>query len=370
MDGDIYDQFGEYIDRKVPGGARAEAQRRVAARQAPPATFRLWQEKEDPPIRVEEVGSDEEVTQRLRAGDIKEEPIVVESEDENEKEKVEPPSVLLGKMEDLLGKAPNGYEQKAKLVLKPFEEEDPWGNKDVQWMMKLALAGSHSQVEEMRTIEEGPEQVERHEELMGGLYLLVNTLLQGDFGQIGSLNPAGNEDVMPESQDDEFEEEEIKETFRAEEYDGIYLERGLLLSCEMRDRDVSDRAQKMRERYLEGASLFSPEQRLEEPPDREMGTAVEGVIEGRPQRLDTPEYRPEGVGLLPRPSTQELEMGPEESMDVPQSYELGRETSEAPSSPGSQRDEKFRKWFDASCFFCEKEGHRALQCPKFLKDLA
>ncbi|GBG73563.1 hypothetical protein CBR_g16906 [Chara braunii] len=118
--------------------------------------------------------------------------------------------------------APNGYEQKAELVLKPFEEEDPWGSKDVQWMMKLALAGTHSLMEEVRIIEEGLDQVEKHEELMRGMYLLVNTLLQGNFDQIGSLNPTENEDVVPESQDDEFEEGEIKEVFHAEEYNGIY----------------------------------------------------------------------------------------------------------------------------------------------------
>ncbi|GBG79418.1 hypothetical protein CBR_g29565 [Chara braunii] len=52
------------------------------------------------------------------------------------------------------------------------------------------------------------------------------------------------------SQDDELEEGEIKEVFRAEEYNGNYLELGLLLSCEMRLRDASDRAQRMMQRYL------------------------------------------------------------------------------------------------------------------------
>ncbi|GBG66701.1 hypothetical protein CBR_g68685 [Chara braunii] len=146
--------------------------------------------------------------------------------------------------------APKGYERRNELVPKPFEEEDPWGGKDVQWMMELALASSHSLVEDRRTIEEGPGQVERHEDLMGGMYLLVNTLLQESLDQSGSLNPAGNVDEIPESQDDEFEEGEIKETFRAEEYDGIYLELGLLLSREMRLRDASDRAQRMLQRYL------------------------------------------------------------------------------------------------------------------------
>ncbi|GBG66352.1 hypothetical protein CBR_g60003 [Chara braunii] len=121
----------------------------------------------------------------------------------------------------------------------------------------------------------------------------------------------------------------------------------------------------------EEANLFSPEQRIEEPPESEMGVAIESIIEGRPQRLDTPEYRPKEVGIRPGPCTQELGTGPEEPTDVPQSYGLGREACEAPSSPGSQREKKkFKKWFDASYFFCKKEGHRALQCPKFLKDLA
>ncbi|GBG77374.1 hypothetical protein CBR_g23705 [Chara braunii] len=146
--------------------------------------------------------------------------------------------------------APKGYERRNDLVLKPFKEEDPWGGKDVQWMMELALASSHSLVEDMRTIEEGPGQIERHEDLMGGMYLLVSTLLQEGLDQSGSLNSTGNVDEVSESQDDEFEEGEIKETFRAEEYDGIYLELGLLLSCEMRLRDASDRAQRMLQRYL------------------------------------------------------------------------------------------------------------------------
>ncbi|GBG73631.1 hypothetical protein CBR_g16974 [Chara braunii] len=125
-------------------------------------------------------------------------------------------------------KAPSGYERNAELVLKSFEEEDPLGGKDVQWMMKLALAGSHNLVEDMRATEEGSGQVDRHEELMWGMYLLVNILLQESLDQAGSLNPTGNKDEVPESQDDEFEEDEIKQAFCKEEYEGIYLELGLL----------------------------------------------------------------------------------------------------------------------------------------------
>ncbi|GBG80610.1 GT2-family glycosyltransferase [Chara braunii] len=146
--------------------------------------------------------------------------------------------------------APKGYEQNEELILKPFQEEDPWGSKDFLWMMKLALAGTHSLVEEVRTIEEGPTQVEEHEQLMGGMYLLTNTLLQRDFDRKGTFSHEEDEILVPVSQDDEFKEGEIKEAFRAEEYDGIYRELGLLLSCEMRDRDASVKAQKMRHLYV------------------------------------------------------------------------------------------------------------------------
>ncbi|GBG75063.1 hypothetical protein CBR_g19576 [Chara braunii] len=110
MDGNINDQFGEVIDKRLEG-VRAEAQRRAAAGPPPPATFRLWQEKEEPPIGVEEVGSDEEVTQGPRGGSKREKPIIVESDDEDEETRAEPSSVLLGKMEDLLNKV-GRYQQK------------------------------------------------------------------------------------------------------------------------------------------------------------------------------------------------------------------------------------------------------------------
>ncbi|GBG80586.1 hypothetical protein CBR_g31046 [Chara braunii] len=172
--------------------------------------------------------------------------------------------------------APKGYEQKEELVLKPFQEEDPWGSKDVGCMMKLALAGTHSLVEEVRTIEEGPTQVEEHEQLMGGMYLLTNTLLQGGFDRGRSFDPMESEILVPESQEDEFEDGEIREAFRAEEYDGIYWELGLLLSCEMRDRDASAKAQKMRHLYRKGQERSA--QRPGEPLHSRLEREVDAVV--------------------------------------------------------------------------------------------
>ncbi|GBG81853.1 hypothetical protein CBR_g34036 [Chara braunii] len=56
-----------------------------------------------------------------------------------------------------------GYKQKEKLILKPFQKEDPWGGKDFHWMTKLASAGTHNLAEEVRTIEEVPTQPTRYE---------------------------------------------------------------------------------------------------------------------------------------------------------------------------------------------------------------
>ncbi|GBG91612.1 hypothetical protein CBR_g52646 [Chara braunii] len=58
MDGDIYDKWGEHIDPRTPGGIRQEALRRAAAGpSAPPTMFRMWQEREEPAIRVEEIAA-------------------------------------------------------------------------------------------------------------------------------------------------------------------------------------------------------------------------------------------------------------------------------------------------------------------------
>ncbi|GBG91885.1 hypothetical protein CBR_g53943 [Chara braunii] len=113
MDGDIYDRWGKHIDPKTPGGIRQEALRRAAA--GPPAAsamFRIWKERQDPGVRVEEVvGENEEVTQQLRAGTTKEEPIVVESDEETQEVVGESALTMLERMEDLLVKVGSYHER-------------------------------------------------------------------------------------------------------------------------------------------------------------------------------------------------------------------------------------------------------------------
>ncbi|GBG77599.1 hypothetical protein CBR_g24046 [Chara braunii] len=86
---------GGYPGRMGRGGAGTSTPYEGAA---------LWQEKEELPVGVEEVGSDEEVTQRLQVGDAREKTIIIESDDEGGDEEVRSVVVLLNKMKDLLDK--------------------------------------------------------------------------------------------------------------------------------------------------------------------------------------------------------------------------------------------------------------------------
>ncbi|GBG84376.1 hypothetical protein CBR_g38349 [Chara braunii] len=151
---------------------------------------------------------------------------------------------------------PPGHVRRPDLVLKPYIEEDSWGMSGVGWMMELAFAGKYELQEDPLIIENGPLQVGKHEKMIGGVYLLANALLQEEtvrntvLDQEEVVEPGGGDNVIHEREDDDFEEGEIKESFRAEEYEGVYLELGMLLSCEMRERDACARVLKMRPSFL------------------------------------------------------------------------------------------------------------------------
>ncbi|GBG70132.1 hypothetical protein CBR_g5762 [Chara braunii] len=117
MDGDIYDRWGKHIDPKTPRGIRQETLRRAAAGPpAAPTMFKIWQERQDPGVRVEEiVDENEEVTQRLKAGIIKEKPIVVESDDEAQEVVRESALTILERMEDLLAKV-GRYQERLRVM--------------------------------------------------------------------------------------------------------------------------------------------------------------------------------------------------------------------------------------------------------------
>ncbi|GBG67110.1 hypothetical protein CBR_g81534 [Chara braunii] len=146
--------------------------------------------------------------------------------------------------------APPGQVRRTNLVLKPYIEEDSWGIPGVDWMMELALAGKYQLHEDLLTIEDGALQVDKHGKVIGGVYILANALLQEEVVRNTVQDQEEGDNVIHEREDDDFEEGEIKEAFRAEEYEGLYLELRMLLSCEIRERDACARVLKMRPNFL------------------------------------------------------------------------------------------------------------------------
>ncbi|GBG64403.1 hypothetical protein CBR_g44287 [Chara braunii] len=163
----------------------------------------------------------------------------------------------------------------------------------------------------------------------------------------------------------------------------------------------------------EEVSLFSPEQRIEEPLERKMGIEAEGVIEGGLQRLGTPEYGPEEIEEQPMtvpgetlerrpqrlgtpeyvPATGDLRSrlgslatrsgsgGPVPGMEQQEVVRTATPRSEqqgvvstlvgSPSSPPPQpRKKKFKRKVDQLCFYCKRDVHHTLDCLEFLEDKA
>ncbi|GBG78454.1 hypothetical protein CBR_g26484 [Chara braunii] len=434
-DGDIYDKWGYYLDPRTPGGTRKEALRRAeeGAPPAPPAMFRIWQEKEvHSDIRVEEVGENEEVEQEWRADTIKEEPIIVESDDEIEENCWNRPRHVetredywrtaqqtMERMEDLIdkvgryqpkltdmcekvkewkGKEPLVYlydlgpgseggsgnlpnvttsgpaprsgmtyrppsrtgkvphvvwtrakepvsqEEPAKDVPEPSgenevvdvpEEQDDEDDrlrkkedekakqrakkrgakpdtdkahkvkkkkyvvrveerynveeimdrilKDHNHLINLkdVLASSPRLRDELRARLSKKMAVGKQEKTIVGVYLLANALLQEEavkntlLDEEEVVEPEEGDHVIHEREDYDFEEREIKEAFRVEECEGVYLKLGMLLSCEMRERDACARVLKMRPSFL----------------DLETDLTFEELVDLRARQIDTIEDR-------------------------------------------------------------------------------
>ncbi|GBG84636.1 hypothetical protein CBR_g38918 [Chara braunii] len=91
--------------------------------------------------------------------------------------------------------------------------------------------------------------------------------------------------------------------------------------------------------------------------------------EGRPLRLDTPEFRPEEEMQPGESSAEGIEGGDEGPWHLPQSHEVGKETRGTPLLSGTQKKKKrFQRKSGATCFDFLDGVHRALDCPKFLKN--
>ncbi|GBG60321.1 hypothetical protein CBR_g4277 [Chara braunii] len=75
------------------------------------------------------------------------------------------------------------YQKCAELVMRePFFEEDPWGERSAERMMRLALSDPVQLSEEPLTIEGGHEQGDEVLKIFGGMVFLVNSLIQEDHG--------------------------------------------------------------------------------------------------------------------------------------------------------------------------------------------
>ncbi|GBG76119.1 hypothetical protein CBR_g21868 [Chara braunii] len=99
----------------------------------------------------------------------------------------------------------------------------------------------------------------------------------------------------------------------------------------------------------------------------EVMAVVERPCEGGPQRLDTPEYRPQSIVARGAEAVEPRSQG---HMGLPLCHEVTTETMGTPSASSSRgRKKKTARWFDTSLFWC-KEGHRALDCPELLEDKA
>ncbi|GBG76248.1 hypothetical protein CBR_g21996 [Chara braunii] len=139
---------------------------------------------------------------------------------------------------------PAGYVKRADIVLKDFMEEDPWGGKEVEWMAKLALTETFQLREDPLAIESGAYSLNTHAKFVVDVSFLVNSIVQVHEDGEGSRDP------VRDMEEDEFEEGEVTEVFRADEYEGVYSELGLLLSCEIRERETTKKVLEMRPCFL------------------------------------------------------------------------------------------------------------------------
>ncbi|GBG60402.1 hypothetical protein CBR_g5579 [Chara braunii] len=239
-DGDMYDKFGYYLDPKIPGGTRKETLRRAeaGAPPAPPTMFQMWQEKEVRcDIRVEEVGENEEVEQGRKAGTIKEEPIIVESDDEIEEDcwnRLRHAKIgedcwrearqTMERMEDLVAKV-GRYQQKLTDMCTKVEE---WRGKEplvYLYDMGPGLQGGSGNLPGVTTSEPAPRcgMTYRPPSRTGRAPHAVRTRVKGPVSPEESakdaLEPSGEKEVVdvPEEEDDEDDRLRKEEDEKAEQ---------------------------------------------------------------------------------------------------------------------------------------------------------
>ncbi|GBG75244.1 hypothetical protein CBR_g19879 [Chara braunii] len=120
--------------------------------------------------------------------------------------------------------APCFHHVRSELVIgEPFIEQDLWGERTYEQMMKLALSDEVELIKEPLTIENGHEQADKTFRIAGEMSFLVNSLIHEDRLKMMNKEAEGNE---------------IRETFREGEYDGKYKLMGMWLNGELREDEV------------------------------------------------------------------------------------------------------------------------------------
>ncbi|GBG77764.1 hypothetical protein CBR_g24212 [Chara braunii] len=103
MEGEVFDQNGRVIDPEIPGVTREEALCMAALGPNAPGMFRIWQEREEPVVQVEDITNLEEKVNRMGIGENKGNVPLVEEETEEEDVRANVRDTF-DRMEDLVDK--------------------------------------------------------------------------------------------------------------------------------------------------------------------------------------------------------------------------------------------------------------------------
>ncbi|GBG91269.1 hypothetical protein CBR_g52154 [Chara braunii] len=252
-DGDVFDKRGKMIDPNIPGGMREEALRVTELGPNTPTMFRIWEEWEDPVVHVEDITELEEKMSKMGIEENKEDFSLVEEEAEEEDVSINARETF-DRMEDLVDKM-----QRLHLRLREICEEavregigyprvftmgregtgDGPNEPNLQ-MLRVNMAAKNNQGQKnvrgsIPFATRRPQEVQANDE--GGVVKAGEIVIGDDY-------------EFDEEKKGEFEQGEISEEFRKEEYDGFYLETRLLLSGEKRERGVSKKTLRMRDHYV------------------------------------------------------------------------------------------------------------------------
>ncbi|GBG62275.1 hypothetical protein CBR_g29883 [Chara braunii] len=141
----------------------------------------------------------------------------------------------------------SSYGMADPIAVEPLRERivEDSGEGEVELVYRLPARTKTFRVgEDPMAIESGAYSVDAQARYAADVSFLVNSIVQVHEDGEGSQDP------VRDMEEDEFDEGEITDAFRADEYEGVYRELGLLLSCEIREREATKNVLEMRPRFL------------------------------------------------------------------------------------------------------------------------